>query len=275
MVLAWGRPEPSHGTMPREMCYRCFWPKGLCWCPSLEPIETRASFVFLMHPKEFKQEKAGTGRLTHLCLPNSTLHVGMGFDADEDVQVRLSDPRYHAALLYPGPSAANLSDLAGPNGQPGTFLESLGSRKLRIVILDGTWSGARKMLRMSPTLQRLPRVMFRSPGRSRFLIKQQPQDGCLSTLEATHEILCLLEKAGLEAYERRDQLLGILERMQRYQIACAADPGRGGYRHRPYTPPALRSRSSGRSGRRRENFLSCARVAPGAGEALPGDLHAV
>mgnify|MGYP001544593586 FL=1 len=48
-------------------------------------MPTATRFVFLMHPKEFKQEKAATGRLTHLCLPNSELHVGIGFDGDETV----------------------------------------------------------------------------------------------------------------------------------------------------------------------------------------------
>ena len=49
-------------------------------CGSITPMETRTRFVFLMHPKEFKQEKAGTGRLTHLCLKNSEILVGVGFD---------------------------------------------------------------------------------------------------------------------------------------------------------------------------------------------------
>ncbi len=34
-------------------------------------METRTRFVFLMHPKEYKHEKAATGRLTHLCLRRS------------------------------------------------------------------------------------------------------------------------------------------------------------------------------------------------------------
>ena len=34
-----------------------------------------------MHPKEFKQEKAGTGRLTALSLVDSSIEMGIGFDA--------------------------------------------------------------------------------------------------------------------------------------------------------------------------------------------------
>lgn len=234
----------------REMCYRCFWPKQLCWCPSLHPMPTRTRFLFLMHPKEFKEEKAGTGRLTHLTLPNSELHMGQGFDNDETVQAVLNNPRNFPVLLYPGEAAVNLSESA----QLPAFSAQLGSRQLVVVLLDGTWSGARKMLRLSPTLQGLPRVMFTPEAPSRYVIKQQPQVGCLSTLEAVHELLTVLQRAGLDEYSRPEQLLGIFQRMQDYQIRCAADPARAGYRRRPYSDPADRGRLSEKQSRR-DNFF--------------------
>ena len=49
-------------------------------------MPSRTKFVFLMHPYEFKRVKANTGRLTHLCLRDSELHVGFGFDEHEAVQ---------------------------------------------------------------------------------------------------------------------------------------------------------------------------------------------
>ncbi len=168
--------------MSRETCYRCFWPKALCWCSSIQSMDTRTRIVLLMHPKEFKQEKAGTGRLTHLCLARSEIHMGIGFDHDEAVQALIHDPRNYPVLLYPGTTARNLSrgDLTASD---------LGGRQLVVFVLDATWSGARKMLRLSPTLQALPRIMFTPAAPSRFVIKQQPQEGCLSTLEAVHERL--------------------------------------------------------------------------------------
>src|ERR1041385_4837203 len=93
----------------RETCYHCFWPKSLCWCASISSMETRTKFVFLMHPKEFKQEKASTGRLTHLCLAASEIHVGIAFEADEAVQQLIADPKNYPVLLYPGEHARNLS----------------------------------------------------------------------------------------------------------------------------------------------------------------------
>ena len=240
--------------MSRETCYRCFWPKALCWCPSIQPMETRTRFVFLMHPKEFKKEKASTGRLTHLCLAASEIHMGIGFDTHEEVQALIADPGNFPVLLYPGLEARNLSS-------GGLGPAELGHRRLTVFLLDATWSCARKMLRLSPSLQRLPRVMFTPAGRSRYVIKQQPQDGCLSTLEATHELLLALARSGLDRYPLPEQLLSLFDRMQEFQIRCAADPSRPGYRRQPYSAPGERAAAHGRSGARRSRFLKATGIA--------------
>ncbi len=223
-------------------------------------MPTRTRFVFLMHPKEFKQEKAATGRLTHLCLPHSELHVGLAFDDDAAVQALIGDPENFPVLLYPGRDAINLSDDAQAPALP----DRLGRRRLLVLLLDATWSGARKMLRLSPTLQRLPRLMFTPSAPSRYVIKQQPQAGCLSTLEAVHELLLVLERRGLDRYPDSAQLLEIFQRMQDFQIRCAADPARGGYRRKPFGEPHTRVPPRGRSGSRRQKYLA----KPGA-EAKP------
>ncbi len=230
------------------MCYRCFWPKPLCWCASIRPMATRTKFVLLMHPKEWKQEKAGTGRLTHLCLAGSELHMGIAFDEHEAVQSVLNHPHHFPVLLYPGATARNLT-------HGGLRADDLGGRRLVVVLLDATWSCARKMLRLSPSLQRLPRVMLTPPAPSRFVIKQQPQAGCISTLESVHEMLGALERSGLDHYPLPAQLPALFQQMQEYQIRCACDPGRPGYRRHPYSPPAARVPLQGRSRSRRSRIF--------------------
>lgn len=235
------------------MCYRCFWPKALCWCPTLRAMATRTRFVFLMHPKEFKQEKAATGRLTRLCLENAELHMGIEFDRHEAVRELLGNPDHRCVLLYPGRSALNLSTANA--GELDTFRAETGGRKLVVFVLDATWAGARKMLKLSPSLQQLPRVMFTPSAPSRYVIKQQPQEGCLSTLEASHELLLALARCGLDDYPDQTQLLDVFARMQDFQMKCAADPERPGYRRRAYSAPAERTPTRGRSGERRQNYL--------------------
>ena len=238
----------------RVTCYRCFWLKAHCWCGSIVPMATRTKIVFLMHPKEWKQEKAATGRLTHLCLADSELHCGIEFDAHEAVQDLIRDPANFPVLLYSGREALNLSP-TGPASPLPAFTARLAQRRLVVFLLDATWALGRKMLRLSPSLQRLPRVMFTPSAPSRYVIKQQPHPGCLSTLEATHELLGALACAGLDRYPLPAQLPALFDRMQDFQLRCAADPTRGGYRRAAYKNPAERTLPRGASGTRRTKLF--------------------
>jgi DTW domain-containing protein YfiP len=131
-----------------------------------------------------------------------------------------------------------------------------------VFLIDATWGGARKLLRLSPSLQRLPRIMFTPSAPSRYVIKQQPQEGCLSTLEAVHELLTVLERSGLDRYALPDQLHGVFQRMQDFQLKCAADLTRPGYRRRAYRSPEERAAlQQSRIGKRRMKFLKVVPVA--------------
>ena len=61
------------------------------------------------------------------------------------------------------------------------------------MVLDGTWWGAKKLLKLNPALLSLPRVTLplgTSPGHK---LRREPAAGYLSTIEAIHEALTLLE----------------------------------------------------------------------------------
>ncbi len=212
--------------MSREMCYRCYWPKKLCWCSSILPQETETRFVFLMHPMEFKRIKAGTGRFTHLSLSNSEIHVGIGFDENAAVQKLLRDPAYLPVLLYPGKDAFNLSNAA-------SLPFSLEGKSLLVFLLDATWACAKKMLTLNPSLMSLPRISFNPELRSRYVIKKQPREYCLSTLEAVHELLLILERLGADSYPHPERMLHLFKRMQDFQLRCAEDPPTPTHRVRP------------------------------------------
>ena len=184
-------------------------------------MPTRTKFVILMHPYEHKRVKANTGRLTHLCLRDSELHLGIGFDDHEAVQALINDPKNYPVLLYPGRDSRDLS-----KGE--LRADELAGRRLVVFLLDATWRLVRPMLRTSLSLQRLPRIMFSHAAPSRYIIKRQPEPGCLSTLEAAHELLVALDRSGLDAYAQPEQLLGLFQRMQDFQIRRTAENALGG-----------------------------------------------
>jgi len=63
----------------RNVCYKCYHPSSSCMCSHISAIETNTHFVILMHPKEFRHTKNGTGNFTNLSLKNCELHVGIDF----------------------------------------------------------------------------------------------------------------------------------------------------------------------------------------------------
>ena len=187
-----------------------------------------------MHPKEFKQEKAGTGRLTALSLAGSQIEMGIGFDDHAAVNRLIDDPSNFPVLLYPSVGALNVSEGA-------LTAQALEGRRLVVFLLDATWACAKKMLTESKRLQALPKLMFTPVEKSRFVIKRQPHEWCLSTLEATHQLLGALQASGLDDYPNPQALPELFEKMQQFQIDCASDPLRLGYRKKAYKVPEART----------------------------------
>jgi DTW domain-containing protein len=178
-------------------------------------METRTRIVLLMHPKEFRHQKCTTGRLTCLNLSNSEIIQGIGFDNDARFRSLIDDPLNYPVLLYPGEGAMSVED--------GNFLPStLGARRLVVLLIDATWHCSRKIVRESPSLLRLPRLAIQPLTPSRFVIKHQPAAWCLSTIEATHELLLALEAGGLDVYADKTRLINAFNAMQNFQLAQIA-----------------------------------------------------
>jgi len=174
-------------------------------------MATRTRIVLLMHPKEWRREKCATGRLTCLNLENSEIIPGLAFDGNPRFRELVDDPGNYPVLLYPGPKAYNLSEGAFPASE-------LGGRRLVVFLIDSTWSCSTAVLKSSPGLLELPQVKFVPRQPSRFVIKRQPRAYCLSTIEATHEILLALESAGLDSYPDKTRLLKVFDEMQSIQL---------------------------------------------------------
>lgn len=200
-------------------------PSCSCICKHINPIHTKTRFVILMHPKEYKKEKNGTGHMTKLQLENSEIIVGVDFSNNKRVNEILSQGKGSSFLLYPGKDNFNLST----RGSSET--SSLMGANPHIFILDGTWPCARKMLKLSKNLQKLKRVSFDNKIKSKFIIKQQPASLCLGTIESVYTVLNLLNDAGVEQCETKG-FLTPFEKMIAYQVECIQNPNNKSYRSR-------------------------------------------
>lgn len=187
----------------------------MCLCGLIEPFDTETRFVILMHPKEARKQKSGTGRLCHLVLKNSRLHIGIDFTSDSKVCALINDPEYTSVLLFPGAQAVDLS-------QDGYRSLTGGQGKLQIFVVDATWSLAKKILRLSENIRTLPAVSFTPRQPSNFQFKKQPRAECLSTIESIHLLLELGQEQGVEVANRDiEQLPKIFERLVQIQMQGA------------------------------------------------------
>lgn len=163
--------------MSRIQCPRCLRPQTHCLCPLIPHLDSRTRVLLLQHPSEVSHA-LNTARLAALGLKNAELIVGEVF---EDLPALLDRPGYRARLLFPADDAQTLQAYA-ENEEP-----------LLLVVPDGTWRKARKMLHLNPLLAALPRVTLAEGGVSRYRLRKAPAPGALSTIEAIVQALQTLE----------------------------------------------------------------------------------
>lgn len=196
----------------REFCYSCYRPKSSCMCKYINKLQTKTKFIILMHPKEFRKTKNGTGQFTKNSLCNSELFIGIDFTNHTKINKILENKSNDCYLLYPSKKSLNLSK------------EKITSNKnIVIFIIDSTWACSKKMIKESKNLQNLKMLSFDVKKISEFKIKKQPSEYCLSTIESTQYIINLLNKYGLEniSYKDLENMTKPFNKMVEYQIQWA------------------------------------------------------
>ena len=142
-----------------------------------------------MHPKEQRRQRTGTGRLSHISLKNAETLVGVDSTQNQRLLTLLSDPRYFPVLLYPA------SDAYTAHSEP--LQQSLRTKTLLALIIDGTWFCSRKVIEHSPNLLALPKLSFYGDYRSIFTFKREPRPECISTIETCYYLIKELQEEKL------------------------------------------------------------------------------
>jgi len=159
--------------------------------------------LILQHPDE-TQHALNTARLAALGLVNSELLVGEQF---EGLEARWEG--YTPWLLFPDAQAESLEHIKAKAGHSG---------KTMLVIPDGTWRKARKLLYLNPCVAALPRVSLPTGLSSRYRLRKAPAAGAVSTIEAIVAALNILETP-----KRFDALLAPFERLIERQIEAMGE----------------------------------------------------
>lgn len=179
-----------------ERCPRCLLQRRVCLCAAIPTVATRTRIVIVRHHLE-RWRSSNSGRLAHFALPNSEI-VEHGGDAGTAALPALDG----AWLLF-------------PEGEPTVRAPVPPPRQL--VVLDATWSQARRMYRKLAALRGLPILRLPDGDMPAARLREAPSPGRVSTIEAIARALRLLED---------DACAAPLEALFAVAVARAAATGR-------------------------------------------------
>jgi DTW domain-containing protein YfiP len=172
----------------RNLCNHCLKSEVFCYCEELKPFRANAVIALLQHPLE-RRRTVGTARMAHLTIENSLLIPGIDFENNDEVNRLIADLSNHCVVLYPGRRSLNISKFAKDEIR-NAFPKD---KTLVVFVIDGTWACAKTMVSRSRNLVELPQICFTPTRTSEYQFRRQPHALCLSTIEAVHQILEILE----------------------------------------------------------------------------------
>jgi hypothetical protein len=177
-----------------------------CLCASIERVANRTGLIVLQHPRE-RFHPIGSARIAQLGFETIRVEPCAPWSDHSAVGARLPEG---AALLYPVSGARELEALP------------VEERPRHLVLLDGTWSHAKKIYDSHGWLRRLPHLSLVPRLPSLYRIRRQPKRDCLATLEAIVGALRILEPETTGVERLLDCFAAMLDRQAAYTAAPAS-----------------------------------------------------
>lgn len=243
----------------RPYCKACHRPVATCLCSELpaSPIATaQTDIIIVQHPREFRKRTVSTVPLLQLVLQNVRLVVGESLSEAADM-IAATNKYQHRLLLFPGKHAQSLEEYSSTllqTYQPDDddkHSSSPNKKKILLILVDGTWSQAKRMVRDSSpqilaqcTRVQLPTVLIdstttTSTARHRIYhaIRREPHATCTSTLEAVAMALPWLEQQQQQRHDNATaavtHLYAALQKLVTVQVQYTSTRHHGPKRQRP------------------------------------------
>ncbi|WP_034949991.1 tRNA-uridine aminocarboxypropyltransferase [Erwinia oleae] len=161
-------------------CQRCLLPEKNCLCAMLQPQQARSRFCLVMFDTE-PMKPSNTGRLIADILPDTQAFGWSRTEPDPALLAAVRNPDVQPMVVFPASyaDAGRRVETAPPQGgKPPLF-----------IMLDGTWTEARKMFRKSPWLDALPVMSLTLTTPSRYQLREAHGEGQHCTAEVAAELL--------------------------------------------------------------------------------------
>lgn len=176
------RPFLARGNRIRR-CQRCLLPLKQCLCATLRPSHANSRFCLVMFDTE-PMKPSNTGRLIADILPETAAFQWSRTEPPQALLDLVASDDYQPMVVFPASYAGSERQvLTAPTaGKPPLF-----------IMLDGTWTEARKMFRKSPYLDALPVISVDLSRVSAYHLREAHADGQYCTAEVA---IALLDIAG-------------------------------------------------------------------------------
>lgn len=179
-------------------CPRCRVSVTYCMCAWQPNVSANSAVCLLMYDAE-PLKPTNTGWLIADVVPDTFAFSWSRTEVDERILTLLADPQWQPYVVFPGEyvlAQRVVHDVAHAQ------LKIAAKRPL-FVVLDGTWTEARKMYRKSAYLAHLPVLSLQPEAISRYRLRRSTREEHLCTAEVT--ALCLQladDHAAAEALEQ-------------------------------------------------------------------------
>lgn len=151
-----------------------------CVCDRLTKFSADLHIALLMHPNETTRD-TNTGQWLAQSLRSCSRHIWQRTQPCSELMQMIASGDYLPYLLFPSQHSVEVRH---------AYRQSVSQHKpLLLIILDGTWQEAGKMLRKSDWLRALPQIHIRPNQQSRYRLRRNQQQGHLCTLEVGSEVL--------------------------------------------------------------------------------------
>lgn len=165
-------------------CQHCLLPQQNCLCATIKPQLANSRFCLIMFGAE-PLKPSNTGRLIADILPDTQAFLWSRTEIDPGLIEAINDPARQPYVVFP-------ASYADPDRPMFSELPSGGKPPL-FIMLDGTWSEARKMFRKSPYLNQFPVFSLNVLAASGYQLREasRTEQHCTAEVAAA-----LLQQAG-------------------------------------------------------------------------------
>jgi DTW domain-containing protein YfiP len=184
-------------TLSKNRCARCNARQVLCLCPNSPNLELKTRVTVLIHWREVKKT-TNTGVLATAALKNSEMRTR----GDARYPLRTDDlvtSEMQPLMLFPTDDAQELN---------AEFLAQF-QKPIHLLVPDGTWSQARKVIIREDALKHILRVKLPPGPKTTYQLRHSPHEQNLSTFEAIFRSLSIIE--GPHVREPLEQFFDLMQ----------------------------------------------------------------